>query len=484
MAINKTIWINALLNPDTFTQGLADAESLMRYKQHDCGAKAEGMDMPFLEYFHAHCKNTGSCLDHIINTLALADHFLFYFSDRERIFNLHRLTGQGSKGIDEETAGKLAYKPGNQPNERFWVITLLLAALLHDLGKTLTHERDPFNTFQHANKGYLLYNETMCLREDLKNIGAYQKPARERQEFIDFLNGIGFSSSREIAQIHNALQLLILFHDRIGVWLTGESGVKPVFETLKALREFAGAFELEYIRLTFTFFIITLADIMASTLPPKNAQSNLAFTNKNGPHPLKKVKPGDQDSIGMLEDFMALGKGAKVIELLNPLLEFNLAAFQAEAAVDRRFYRMIIGAGSESADWNNIYDGIDKTEGEGSADARILKAIRDSNEVQQRHDEILQVFDGLGVWDYSLGTFGVPFYKDQTMLNIMDRTPVTEAPLGDVVKTWVKNRATAFIGYYKFRVPNSPIINLEFKNHENPLLYISPIPEPIPETAE
>ena len=283
-------WIDKVHKSSTFIKGIKDAESIMKTKTDSGGDNVENDDMPFLEYFYIHCNRPKSCLNHFINTLALAGHLMFYFSDSGHITDLHNLVCMGKTKIDDETARKLSFKPKSKVLEdKFWTMALLLSALLHDLGKTLSHERDPFNSVQHANRGYLLYHETMSGR-----MGKSPAELSDYKAFTTLLNYGGFIKPNDITKLHAVLQSMILYHDRLGVWLTGESGAAPIIELLNSLDNMAEKYDLDYKQIMFTLFVLTLADVMASVPSPESAKSILPYPDPIQPHPLRKKAPGSR----------------------------------------------------------------------------------------------------------------------------------------------------------------------------------------------
>jgi len=558
------MWMTDMLSPKTFTRGVSEAENLMKSK---LSGTADDTAMPFLDYFYLQCKNADSNLNHFINVLAVTGHVLFYFSEPDNIKNLYNLTCLDGSGADAKTAKKLAMKPDSKKlEEKFWPAALLTSALLHDLGKTLTHEKDPFHSVQHANRGYLLFIEAM-----------HDKVSAERQTFTEFLVNAGFPGEPEhnyAARFCGVLQAAILFHDRFGVWMTAESGAAPAVETIDALAGTAEVLKLDYEKLAFTFFALTMSDVMASMPAPVNARSVLRFPNKNKPHPLRGVPPGHIDATEMIEDFLCSQKGVKTLGLLPVLLKRDAGYFLAEAAAGKRFYRMIANARTISQPWraylsdlNNLDLGlnnefaaarrelikrhfekilrsaadarvnpdvaadehvsglfikligdIEKTKKPGDSfiinalgscadvlaalnicendaaaaafryaasdlaalvdlavDASIYDAARLCPEANDPPSEIKHIFDGFGVWDYSLDRFGAPF--DGTMMaELMDRTPRNTSSLKKVVRLWVENMTLLLIDYYdKSRLDRENVINLEFKKHASPYAYVSPV---------
>ena len=483
------MWMYKMLS-NQVVQGVAEAEDLMTLPPSPAGGiKAEAREMPFLEYFNEHCAQPRNGLNHIINTLALAGHFLYYFSDPQNIANLPLLADPTAAPFSSELANLLAFHP-NPAKPDLWSEILLISALLHDLGKTLTNKRDVFNCAQHANKGYYLYHETMHLRPDPKKPKEFHPAPPEREEYLKFLINNRISGTTTIKPtpasppivipvndmpfVLTAVQALLLFHDRLGVWQTGESGAKSVIEALEELELLAKQFGVHYEQLAFCFFVLTLSDIMASIPDP------VFFPNTLTPHPLKTAPAASSTSYSAIQSFLQSWKGMEMIRLLPDLLKPDYASFDANALVKKRFTRMIKNALHLSAA-ASIFWSLP------NADDIIGTEINQSKDVTNRDPALKCLFDKYGTWDYALDRFGDPLYTPM-LSSILSKIQASSPPpntsalatyLSQLVSRFVTLLATMLIGFKRHHIPDCPIINLEFKYHEYPYLYISPTPEEI-----
>ena len=471
------MWMKMMLCPDTFKQGVAEAGNRMRLAPAPSApnkSKPAGKEMPFVEYFNNHCAEQDNNFTHLINTLALAGHFMHYFTNLEKIKDLPLLADSSAVPMDYELAELLKFHPNSVKTDQ-WSSTLLLATLLHDLGKTLAYRRDIFNCAQHGNKGYLLYHEIMHLRPNLKptpkNPGKFLPAPQEMYDYQEFLDNNGFTSLNEKLQIHMTVQELILFHDRLGVWQTGESGVRPVLEALEELEKLDKKYfnGKDFKNLAFLLFVLSMADMMASIPDP------LEFPNRYKIHPLTAIDPGTTDSERILQRFLTSWKGVEMIRLLPNLLEPDFIAFYKDAEADIRLYRMIINAMRNEQAVSVIWSMPD-------AERLILESVRKNLDVKHIDPVLKDLLHNYGVWDYALDRLGDPLYKKPpgTIINIISAVNVSFFNVDDlkkIVDRFVTLLADWLIGFRKQYLPDSPIINLEFKNHEYPYLYISPAPE-------
>jgi len=431
------MWLSDLssTDPAVYLTALEEYDSLLKSAN-----SADRDKMPFQRRLSAFAGDPlhGAIFNHIKNTTILHAHFLHFFEDPGNIANY--------LGLDRKRAKKLKTDMSNIPDTTARVVSVHL----HDLGKTGLNP-------QHGIRGYDIYHVTRMTT--LPHFPEH----KDKQAYELFLKNCGITSAADLINIDYQVEYSLLFHDRLGTWLTGENGHIPILEIMEEFGKLATAYPaLDYEQLIFNLLVLHLADVCAS-IPSTCGR----FAQNFVPHPIlaDKLVPGDPAAEKFLTDFLGSFKGLQLKEVLPPLLDRKTAYFIDGNTPKERIAHMLLAAPCSKKELDSKGAAPDAVPG--MVDLALAK------DSPFGVNKVERFFSEYGVWDYSLIPIG-------NQINVfLSKMPAPAAATAQqLVDNWVANLVTFFIGYAaEAERQGNPYFNLEFNSYAPFCKYVTPMPQ-------